>query len=79
MIESLRNEHKNLSKLDNLTKLDRLELLRDMESSLRSIDRSLKSGVNKKERTDQENGLDVDRANRRKKTWFRKLKFWAKS
>jgi hypothetical protein len=76
LIESLRSEHKNLSKLDNLTKLDRLELLRDVESSLRSIDRTLKNGSPNREKMPSENGQDGTKTQKRRRSWFRKLNFW---
>lgn len=76
LIESLRTEHKNLGKLDNLSKLDRLDLLKDVESSLRSIDRSLKTGNQNRERAQSEDGKDRTKSGNERRPWFRKINFW---
>jgi hypothetical protein len=79
LIESLRTEHKNLGKLDNLTKLDRLDLLRDVESSLRSIDRTLKMGNPNRERGKSEDGKNFINSGKEKRPWYRKINFWNQS
>lgn len=82
LIDSLRNEHKNLVKLDKLDKLDKLEILRDMEKSLVSIDRSLKGKstvVNSKPQSiiDNESYL-IQEEKEPRVSFFKKIFSWGK-